>query len=177
MAELDIVDEEDKVIGKADFEEIHKKGLRHRSVQIFVFDKPNLENLLIAQRSSKQETSKLKLHPSAGGHVKLGQSYLRSAQEELKEELFYEYRELPTGVTLVEIARYKNDSRPTNKENTCLFFSIYSGPFSIDEAEIKRIYWENINNTWENMRRNQDDYTFTFLNAMKEFRRFRGLLK
>ena len=125
MAELDIVDEEDKIVGKAPFEEVHSKGLRHRSVQVFVFKTNSLDDLLIAERSPKQEVSKLKLHPSAAGHVKLGQRYLEAALDELKEELFFDVKKLPNGISannVLCIAKYQNNSRPTNKENTCLLY-------------------------------------------------------
>lgn len=166
MADLDIVDDNDNVIGKEDFIKVHSQGLRHRSVQILLFKEPSLETLLVAQRSSQQETSKLKLHPSVGGHVKLGQSYLEAAREELREELFYGLSELPTGIELVEVSRYKNDSRETNQENTCLFYTVYSGVLIPDPAEIKVIQWQNIYEVKEFMAKNPKNYTKTFLNAM-----------
>jgi len=171
MADLDIVDEFDNVTGRASYEEAHSKGLRHRSVNILVFQEPKLENLLIARRSEKQEVSAFKLHPSAGGHVKLGQSYLNAALDELHEELFH-LMELPRDISLVQIAKYKNNTRPTNKENTCLFYTVYAGPFSIDKKEIKEVYWKDFNEVWKDMNSNPKKYTATFLNAMKEFRRF-----
>jgi isopentenyldiphosphate isomerase len=169
MEELDIVDEYDQIIGKASYEEIHSKGLRHRSVQIFVFDKFDLKNLLVSQRSQKQEVSKLKFHPSAAGHLKLGQSYLEAALDELKEELFYEIEKLPEGIKPIEIARYKNDTRPTNKENTSLFYVVYSGPFSPDPKEIEKVFWDNPSKIRQNMLLNPSKYTRSFLNAMREF--------
>ena len=88
---------------------------------------------------------------------------------ELREELFYEMRELPSGIALAEIARYKNDTRATNKENTCLFHTIYPGPFSTDEQEIEKVYWQNRHETWRDMISNPDKYTTSFINAIREF--------
>lgn len=172
MGLLDIVDEEDNIIGKEDFTKVHSKSLRHRSVQVFVFqysDYRNKSKLLVAQRSSNQETSALKFHPSAGGHVKLGQSYLKAAIEEVKEELFHDKDELPRGFVFHEVDRYKNDTRPTNKENTRLFITDYSGPFSPDPKEIERVFWQDPDEIWNDMKTNPEKYTKSFRNAMTEY--------
>ena len=170
MGDLDVVDESDNVIGKADYKVIHSQGLRHRSVQIFVFQEPECENLFVTERSLKQKVSANLLQHSAAGHVRLGQSYEYAARVQLKQELFAKYTELPSGITLVEIVRYQNDSRDTNRENTCLFGCDYRGEFSLGK-EVGNLYWQNRYELWEDMQRNPDRYTFTFKNAMREFRK------
>ena len=172
MSLVDIVNESDEIVGQADFEEIHSKGLRHRSVQLFVFQYPDYRDkskLLVAQRSGNQETSALKLHPSVGGHVMAGQSYGEAVIAELREELFHDKSELPRGFVFHEIAKYKNDTRTKNKENTRLFITEYSGPFSPDPKEIERVFWQDPNEVWEDMKSNPEKYTNSFKNAMREY--------
>lgn len=176
MADLDIVDENDNVIGREPYEKVHSEGLRHRSVQIFVFQEPEWETLLVTQRAGKQEVSALKLQHSAAGHVKLGQSYLETALAELKEELFYDMTELPSGITLVEICRYKNDTRKTNRENTRLFSTNYSRQFSLDPQEVERVFWQSRHEIWEDMDSNSDKYTTSFRNAMQNFKIYKSEL-
>ncbi|MDD5194022.1 MAG: NUDIX domain-containing protein [Candidatus Nanoarchaeia archaeon] len=180
MGLLDIVDEQDNVISKEDFTKVHSEGLRHRSVQVFVFEYPDYRypsRLLIAQRSAKQETSSLKLHPSAGGHVRSGQSYEEAAIEEAREELFYDKNELPRGFIFHKVGElfeahmpfYKNDTRPTNKENSVLFLTEYSGPFSPDPKEIEKVFWQDPEEVFNDMKSNPDKYTQSFKNAMTHY--------
>lgn len=169
MENLDLVDDRDNVIGRVPIEEAHSKGLRHRSVQVLVFKEQDLETLLVAQRI-REIVSGGKFHPSVGGHVKSGQSYLEAGLDELREELFYEMTELPRGITLVEVAKYQNDSRPTNKENTYLYYCVYEGPFSHDPTEIESIEWLSRHRVWNDMLLNPNKYTQTFVNAMHQFK-------
>jgi len=170
MADLDIVDEKDHVVDKAPYEVVHRDGLWHRSVQVFVFKESGLRNLLVAQRGSKQEVSGLRFHPSVGGHVKQGQSYDEAAREETREELFYQAKELPSGLTLVEVARFPNISRSTNRERSCLFYSVFEGPFDPDPKEIKTVYWQDRDVVWNDMKTKPERYTKTFVNSMRVFR-------
>ena len=178
MGLLDVVDEKDNITGKEHFSIVHEKGLRHRSVNIFVFEDSRLARVLLSERSKSQAVSTGKIHVSAGGHVNQGQSYLDAAEMELREELFYGRDSLPAGVLLTEIARYSNNSRPTNKENTCLYSAVYAGPFFPDPSEIRRVFWGNMESLTEDifsgsLNRN---YTNTLKEAVKFFRKFKGIL-
>ena len=85
MEYFDIVNENDKVIGKASRDEVHQKKLIHRAVTIFVFNSKN--QLFMIQRSRNKKLNPLKWQGSASGHVESGESYELSAKRELKEEL------------------------------------------------------------------------------------------
>jgi isopentenyl-diphosphate delta-isomerase type 1 len=89
---LDIVDENDHVIGQEQRSQVHKKGLRHRGVHIFLFNPQGL--LLVQQRSSRREASPSMLDCSVSEHVKAGENYLQAAYRGLREEL---------GITQVEL--------------------------------------------------------------------------
>jgi isopentenyldiphosphate isomerase len=173
MALLDIVDDNDNTIGQEDFITVHEQGLRHRSVQLLVFEYPDYRRarsrLLVAERSREQETSPLKLHVPAGGHVRVGETYLDAALRQYREELFHDREDLPDGVIVYEVERYKNDSRSTNKENTCLFMTRHSGPFSPDPAEISRVYWQEPETVYKDMKQTPQNYTSTFVNALKHY--------
>lgn len=82
---LDVVDENDKIIGKAFKSECHKKGLKHRGVAIIVENRNH--EILIQKRSSNKKEDPNKLCISASGHVAKGEDYLEAAKRELKEEL------------------------------------------------------------------------------------------
>jgi len=79
-----IVDEDDKVIGKATREETHKKKLIHRSVMFFIFDKKG--RILVTQRTKNKEFYKEYWSIGLGGHVHVGETYDEAVVREAKEE-------------------------------------------------------------------------------------------
>jgi|TARA_Y100000034_G_C6904003_1_gene418931 isopentenyldiphosphate isomerase len=165
---LDIVNEDDEIIGKTSFEEAHKNKLRHRSVQIFIFHSEDRKMLLIAKRSKDTIGHPSKFCPSACGHVQSGQTYLEAAKDELLEELFSGRDKLPESIVLKKISRYNNDYKD-EKENTCLFFAKFSKDFSINTVELEKVFWKNINDILIDVKENPQDYTPSFLKAIEEY--------
>jgi isopentenyldiphosphate isomerase len=167
MGYLDVVDDDDNVIGREPFEVVRERGLRRRTVNIFLFQKPDMINTLITQRSAKIEAAPLKLQLAAGGHVDAGESYEAAALRELREELFHE-TVLPSGLVLVEIDKYKND-KDEKREITKLYRGVYPGPFSPDPEEVERAYWQNVCEVMKDIERNPGAYTNTIRIAMSRF--------
>ena len=81
---LNLVDENDKIIGQATRNEIHKHGLLHREVHVWVYNDEG--GVLLQKRSLTKDTFPGLLDASAGGHVELNQSYKEAAKKELLEE-------------------------------------------------------------------------------------------
>jgi len=82
---LEIVDSDDQVTGAATRAEIHRKGLMHRAVHIFVFN--SVGEIYVQRRSASKDRHALKLDSSAAGHVDPGETYEQTAARELQEEL------------------------------------------------------------------------------------------
>jgi isopentenyl-diphosphate delta-isomerase type 1 len=82
---FDVVDESDRVIRQMPRREIHRQGLRHRAVHVFIFDEAG--RLYIQKRAATKETHPLQYDSSASGHVDSGESYDVAAVRELQEEL------------------------------------------------------------------------------------------
>ncbi len=82
---LEIVDSDDNVIGTANRSEIHRLGLMHRAVHIFVFNEAG--EIYVQRRSEAKDRHPGKLDSSAAGHVDPGESYHESAMRELCEEI------------------------------------------------------------------------------------------
>ena len=81
---FDVVDEEDRVVGRASREECHKKGLLHRSVMFFIFDKDN--RILVTKRSKTKEFFGGMWSIVLGGHVSCGERYDTALVREADEE-------------------------------------------------------------------------------------------
>ena len=108
---LEIVDSHDRVIGRATRGEIHRKGVMHRAVHIFVFNSDG--EIYIQRRSALKDRHPLKLDSSAAGHVDPGESYEQTAVRELEEEL---------GITApVEQVLWVQACEQTDNEHVMLF--------------------------------------------------------
>jgi isopentenyl-diphosphate Delta-isomerase len=82
---FDVVDADDQIIGQATREEVHRRGLRHRSAHILVYD-PN-GRVYLQQRALWKDCSPGLWDTSAAGHLASGETYAEGAARELAEEL------------------------------------------------------------------------------------------
>ncbi len=88
---LDVVNEEDEVIGTADREEVHRVGLLCRLIYVCFYTADG--NIIFQKRSLTKKNDPGRLTTAASGHVSSGQSYIEAAVRETFEE---------TGITVNE---------------------------------------------------------------------------
>lgn len=81
---LDIINENDEVIGNGTRQDIHTKGLMHRVVDIWFYNKNG--EVLLQKRSLKKDTAPGCLGFSVGGHVESGSSVHEALFREAREE-------------------------------------------------------------------------------------------
>ncbi len=81
---LNIVDENDNIIGNETREKIHQEGLLHREIHIY-FITPNKE-IIFQHRAKDKDTYPDLLDATVGGHVDIGDSYKDAAIREMEEE-------------------------------------------------------------------------------------------
>ena len=84
MEYVDIVDENDEVVGKASKQEAHQKGLLHRTV-IAELIRSSGQWILVRQSADRQDAGQL-VSP-VGGHVRSSESEKEALKREAKEEL------------------------------------------------------------------------------------------
>ncbi len=82
---LDVVDKNNKVIGKERRDIIHSNGLFHRGVNIFVFNSKGL--VFLQKRSANKDICPSKWDLSAAETLKVGEKHKQAAVRCLKEEL------------------------------------------------------------------------------------------
>ena len=135
---VDIVDENDKVIGQDTLQNVHNKGLWHRAVHVFVFSPSG--KLFIQQRSRHKFILPLHWDSSAAEHMQAGETYEQGALRGLEEEL---------GISGVEVGvlvkkRFVNKvaGKYDNREFIQLFRCIYDKNVDFDrrESEIGGFY-------------------------------------
>ncbi len=81
---LEVVDNNDSVIGLENRVKIHKEGLLHREIHIWFFTS-NAE-IIFQHRAKDKDTYPNKLDATVGGHVEPNMSYEETAVKECKEE-------------------------------------------------------------------------------------------
>lgn len=122
METIDLVDENDKVIGATNKMEAHEKGYCHRVSAVYLFTP---ENKLLVQLRKKDGL----LDNSVGGHVKQGEAYINAATREMKEEV---------GIvkSLDEVGIFYSDERVlVRKSNIVHYFGLYETKLSKKEME------------------------------------------
>ncbi len=90
---FDVVDGDDRVVGRATRGEVHARGLRHRAVHVLVFNPAG--ELFLQQRSMTKDTAAGLWDSSASGHLGAGEDYDTCAVRELREELGLDVRRTP----------------------------------------------------------------------------------
>lgn len=81
---LNIVNENDEIIGEETRDNIHKNGLLHREIHVY-FITPNKE-IVFQHRAKDKDTYPDLLDATVGGHVEIGDSYEKTAIKEVEEE-------------------------------------------------------------------------------------------
>lgn len=126
---LDLVDENDKVIGEVWKSKANRDPkLIHREAAVLVYD--NQGRLLLQQRSHKKIVSPGVWEITAAGHIAKGLSPEETAHKELKEELGFD-------VSLKFVEKYKAEL-PHETHFTYFFLGEYQGsPIVIQPDEVK----------------------------------------
>jgi isopentenyl-diphosphate Delta-isomerase len=84
MQLLNIVNENDEIIGTDTRENIHKNGLLHREIHVWIFN--DRGEILLQRRGMNKDTYPGLLDASVGGHVEIGDDYETTAVKETAEE-------------------------------------------------------------------------------------------
>ena len=127
---FDVVDRNDKVIGKATRQECHSNNrLIHRAVCILVFN--SKKELLFEKRSMKKDMEPGKWGLVAG-HVDAGESYEHAARREMLEEIGVSCSSLK-----IEHSILFTEKRES--EIIKIFSCNHDGPFKVNKQESDEI--------------------------------------
>lgn len=119
--------------------EVHKRGLWHRSVQVFVYN--SASELLLQQRAADKDLYPLHWDTSVGEHLLPDEAPLAGAQRGLMEEL---------GITGVDLTQLGGDFRVEHRgdqfcdrEIQTGFRCVYDGPLNPNE-EVMALEWVSL---------------------------------
>jgi isopentenyldiphosphate isomerase len=129
---LDVVNEENRVIGQEKRGIVHSSGWWHRGVHVFLFSPDR--KLLVQRRSQVQDTHPGALDCSVSEHLQVGESYQEAAVRGLNEELGL------TAIPLTRLLQFKMNYGPgDNMINELYEGKLNTLPHTIDHREIAQI--------------------------------------
>jgi isopentenyl-diphosphate delta-isomerase type 1 len=130
---FDVVNERDEVVGRAPRREVHRTGLMHRAIHVFVFNARG--EIFLQKRSMSKDSSPGLWDSSASGHLDSGEDYDACAVRELREEIGLVISTPPCRVCKV------SPCAETGQEFVWLYEGASEGPFTLHPEEIERGDW------------------------------------
>jgi len=160
---LDVVDENDTIIGEASLSQCHKEGLWHRTVTIFLFNK---KGEMLVQKRSPHTARPNKLCASASGHIRGGEFYTEGAKIELKEEL-------GINAELRSLSKYSMElfysDGTVDREHYMIFICNYDGSFDLQEEEVASLDFFSVDEIKDMLKKDKDVFTPGFREAFKHY--------
>lgn len=130
---LEIVDEENNVVGQASRGECYQKGLLHRAVNIFIFNSKG--QVFLHKRSDKKLKYPGFWDLSCSEHVRPGESFEQAAKRGLTEELSVEL-ELEEVIPIHRMDSTDEEGKYHDNELIVTFKGIYDGQMEFDTQEV-----------------------------------------
>ena len=163
MNNVEVVNENDEVIGIIPKSEAHKNGTLHRIAVVYVENKDG--KILIQNRADGY------LDHSSAGHVEPGESYEEAARRELHEEL---------GIKDVKL-KYIGHSRTWEEKypgavvsHVFDIFSCVAEPGELQADEVKSTYWANPLKILEEMKEDKTKFCGGFIESLRVYLITRG---
>jgi isopentenyldiphosphate isomerase len=134
---LDVVNDDDIVTAREMRSVVHRLGLQHRGVHIFLVT-PEAK-LLVQQRSRHKETLPLALDCSVSEHLKAGEGYREAAGRGLAEELGIH------GIRIHPLVKFKMNYAPNDNE-ICQLYKGRVDPVLVqfDPLEVEGITYRSL---------------------------------
>ena len=132
---LEIVSEAGEVIGKETREKIHREGLLHREIHVWLYTPK--DELIFQHRAKDKDTFPDLLDASVAGHVELGMEYVDSAMQEMEEEAGLTV--IREDLMFVSTEKIKSYDPATNKINHRLQATyLYQFDGSVEDLRIEK---------------------------------------
>ena len=162
---FDVVDGDDRVVGQEERAVVHARGLKHRAVHIFLFNKRG--ELFLQKRSALKDVHPGRWDSSAAGHLDAGEDYPEAAARELAEELGQ------SGVDLRRVGKLP-PSEATGWEFVELYGGRQEGPVRFPCSEIEAGVWLPLPEVAAWSARHPEDFATGFLACWELWERTRA---
>ncbi|MBI4020509.1 MAG: NUDIX domain-containing protein [Candidatus Aenigmarchaeota archaeon] len=161
---IDIADKHDNIISQARRSIAISKGLLHRSVNVFLFNRKG--ELFLQQRSAHRPVCPLAWDLSASEHVKSGETYQEAASRSLAEELGIKSKVTRIRPAIIEKHVY-HGGKTKEYELVELYKATYDGEFKLDSHEVVQGRFFAISQIKKMLKENPGQFTPWFLDEWK----------
>jgi isopentenyl-diphosphate Delta-isomerase len=158
---FDVVNEHDEVIGRETRRIVHRTGLKHRAVHVFVFNSRG--EVFLQKRSMSKDSSPGLWDSSASGHLDCGEGYDDCVMRELREEIGLDVGECPR--RLFKVAACDQ----TGQEFVWMYQCASEGPFTLHTDEIERGDWFSPERVTQWVRERPEDFAPAFVLLWQKF--------
>ncbi|HOX40583.1 MAG TPA: NUDIX domain-containing protein [bacterium] len=142
MEYLDIVNLDDQPIGRASKAVIYKNNHLHRIVHVFVLNDKG--EIALQLRAKNKSYCPHRWASSAGGHVQAGETFKKAGLRELREELG-----IDSPLAFLSKNLYDDPIAVGLKKFICAFTTKHNGPFQIEERELEKVEFFNVDQARE----------------------------
>ncbi len=161
---LDVVDDQDNVIGQLPRQQIHAEKKLHRAVHVFLTNKKG-DELYLQLRSAFKDAHPSKWDSSASGHVDPGESYEACGRRELWEEVWVK----PKDDQFTRVLRL-DASDQTDQEFIEVFQAEAQGKIRVHTSEIHSGRFFKIDEIEKWIDQRPQDFATGFMTCFREWR-------
>jgi len=156
---FDVVNADDRVVGRARRADVHARRLLHRAVHTLV--QRGNGDIFLQKRSMEKDTHPGRWDSSSSGHLDSGEDYGSAALRELGEEL---------GIHLEALEQIGSvpASRDTDYEFVRIYLTRHEGPFILHPTEISDGKWVSISQLRKWLEEEPEDFPKCFHVVWKE---------
>lgn len=157
---LDVVDDNDIVIGRELRSLVHQRGLQHRGVHAFLFTEDG--RLLVQRRSKDRAASPFLWDCSVSEHVQAGEDYLTAVIRGLREEMGLQ------GTKTREIVTFKMNYGPNDNEISRIHQGLVDPALvRFDPVEIEQIAYYGLAELLERMESGEQGFCRWFVQIIR----------
>jgi len=140
LEEIDVVDDDDRVIGRATRREVRERRLRHRATYVLVFNGGG--QIFVHLRTADKDVYPSYYDVAVGGVVGAGETYDEAARREVEEEIGIVAAPLRSILPL----RYEDEQ---NRVNGMVYSLTHDGALRLCEDEIVSGEWLDLDQVIE----------------------------
>lgn len=152
---FDVVDREDRVIRQERRSIVHRDGLLHRAVHLFVFNQAG--QLFLQKRSMSKDVAPGLWDSSASGHLDAGEDYDSAVVREASEEIGLTLTAVPRKLLRVEACV------ETGNEFVQVYRAVSEGPFVLHPGEIECGEWFDLSELEARLRSDEASFAPSFV--------------
>lgn len=158
---VDVVNEDNLVIGKSSRKDAHIKGHIHRALSVLILNSDG--KILLQKRSKNKSVHPLSWDISTSEHLLAGESYEDAGVRSVKEELGVELEVKKVTEEKLQRRKYQlSQGQVLENEIVLILLGNHDGPFKIDPLEVDSVNFFSVEEI-EEMIAGKEDFTIWFL--------------